>query len=514
MKKIRILLGIIIGILAVAGLLTLVEKGAEGASITSFGKALWYMVVTLTTVGYGDMYPVTVCGKILGTVVVLASVGLLGFIFANVISFLNKDVKPFLYLKKHKSEDWYVFSEYNKKTAFLIKDIRKSSKGVFICLSSKEEETEDGIILLESSFSKIIAQKENLSTLHIILAGEYESDYENYSVYCEHIAPFVKEDALPFKCYCMTEYVPEKYPFNLVLFNTCENISRLYWNSYPLKISSEQDEKVVLIGTGKYGDYILKQALERNVVKAHQSVEYHVFGDSSEFLQKHLYLGDYFSVGKKSETVDSLFFYEDSWMSRPEVLRAASRIIICNDDGNDNLCVLSNYRKYFECSGSCKEIHILYPEKIKDSDAESFGTVEEVYTEDLVLKRKLSKVAEDMNNRYVKENAGPDWRHLSEFKRQSNLAVADHMAIKMEILGAKTEQEAFQNYSSLSLDDKAELWKLEHDRWMRFHILNNWHYAAVRNDDAREHNLLVPFEELSFEEQKKDGYSWEIMKEI
>ena len=63
--------------------LVYVEKDAPGANITSLWDGLWYSVVTLTTVGYGDYYPVTSVGKVLGLSLIFASLGLLGFLIGN-----------------------------------------------------------------------------------------------------------------------------------------------------------------------------------------------------------------------------------------------------------------------------------------------------------------------------------------------------------------------------------------------------------------------------------------------
>jgi len=87
MKRTRLILlvcsGFILYVLLVA-LLVLMEQDREEATIKSFGDGLWYSVVTLTTVGYGDKAPVTTEGKIIGFVFLLGSLGFLGVLIGNV----------------------------------------------------------------------------------------------------------------------------------------------------------------------------------------------------------------------------------------------------------------------------------------------------------------------------------------------------------------------------------------------------------------------------------------------
>lgn len=70
-----------------------VEQGQPNANITSAGDAIWWGLVTITTVGYGDQYPVGEGGRLVGTMLLFAGIGLFsvltGFI-ANV--FLAPDL--------------------------------------------------------------------------------------------------------------------------------------------------------------------------------------------------------------------------------------------------------------------------------------------------------------------------------------------------------------------------------------------------------------------------------------
>jgi voltage-gated potassium channel len=55
-----------------------IEQHAIGANIKSASDALWYVVVTISTVGYGDQYPVTNPGRVLGAMIIVVGVGIFG----------------------------------------------------------------------------------------------------------------------------------------------------------------------------------------------------------------------------------------------------------------------------------------------------------------------------------------------------------------------------------------------------------------------------------------------------
>jgi voltage-gated potassium channel Kch len=65
-----------------------VEGKAPDANITTGGGALWWSVVTITTVGYGDEYPVTPAGRITAVMVMFAGVGIIGALASILASVL------------------------------------------------------------------------------------------------------------------------------------------------------------------------------------------------------------------------------------------------------------------------------------------------------------------------------------------------------------------------------------------------------------------------------------------
>jgi voltage-gated potassium channel len=74
---------------ALTALLMYLEDKDPNRKIDSYEDALWYLVATLTTVGYGDMYPVTSFGRLIGFVFLFSSLGVYGFIIGQIANFMS-----------------------------------------------------------------------------------------------------------------------------------------------------------------------------------------------------------------------------------------------------------------------------------------------------------------------------------------------------------------------------------------------------------------------------------------
>jgi voltage-gated potassium channel Kch len=70
------------------------EQRSNEANIQTGGDALWWSYVTITTVGYGDQYPVTSLGRVIGTLVLTAGVALFGVLTGFLANFFLAPKRP------------------------------------------------------------------------------------------------------------------------------------------------------------------------------------------------------------------------------------------------------------------------------------------------------------------------------------------------------------------------------------------------------------------------------------
>ncbi|MBD8869955.1 potassium channel family protein [Nocardioides donggukensis] len=70
-----------------------VERGSQDANITTFGDALWWATTTVTTVGYGDHYPVTTAGRFVAIALMVMGIAVVGVVTASVAAWLIHNVE-------------------------------------------------------------------------------------------------------------------------------------------------------------------------------------------------------------------------------------------------------------------------------------------------------------------------------------------------------------------------------------------------------------------------------------
>ncbi|WP_350347178.1 ion channel [Agromyces sp. G08B096] len=78
------------------------ERDADGATIVTFGDAIWWAIVTIATVGYGDMYPITAAGRVYAVMLMAGGIAIVGTASATIISLLNERISS---LRHHGAPD-------------------------------------------------------------------------------------------------------------------------------------------------------------------------------------------------------------------------------------------------------------------------------------------------------------------------------------------------------------------------------------------------------------------------
>lgn len=115
----RLSLVIVVLFASSAALLTVLEQ--QGG----FWTWLWYSVVTSTTVGYGDVTPVSATGRLVGTVNMFFGIGLLGIFTATMASLLvTQSLRKERGMGSYDFKDHLILCEWNLRAAAILRELR------------------------------------------------------------------------------------------------------------------------------------------------------------------------------------------------------------------------------------------------------------------------------------------------------------------------------------------------------------------------------------------------------
>ena len=501
-RSVKLLLTALAVYLVLLLLLLGAEAGNPNATIRSFGDALWFSLITMTTVGYGDLSPVTPAGRVLGIIFALCSIGILTALISLGLNLISGEWIPRLRLRLGKKQRWYVFSAETEDSAALASALRGEERDCLLVFPAGEKLLDGAnVVRIGCSIQELARLRGSREGLTFFLMGP--EPRENYTRALE-----TAESGIA--CCCMADVAGEQLPPQLQLFNPNEAMSRCYWKEHPL---GKNERCVVLIGCGEAGSALLARALLTNVFEPGRTVEYHVFDDTAGFAGLHPQIVRALSGEDGDE--DSLCFHTGSWTSAHELLERADRIILCTDSDEDNFRICETLKRWY---GGRAAIHAHLSEDVPGLVA--FGERSGSMRPEFVMKDELNRRARMMNGIYNESSANPvEWMELSPFLRQSNIAAADHLIVKARFLldeeltelTAKDCRRAYERFRELYATQADLLQKMEHRRWVRFHLMYNWQYGPVRDNPRRRHPLLLPYEQLSGPEQRKDAYAWEML---
>ncbi len=93
------------------------ERSHPDSNIDSFWDSLWWAIVTMTTVGYGDKYPVSLGGRVVGIILICSGVGLMSLVTATIASLIvEKKLKEGKGLETITDREHIVICGWNQHT--------------------------------------------------------------------------------------------------------------------------------------------------------------------------------------------------------------------------------------------------------------------------------------------------------------------------------------------------------------------------------------------------------------
>ena len=171
---------VVIGVLIVGGAIGL----AYFEDDRSVPDALWWATVTLTTVGFGDIFPTSIGGRAIGVVLMFFGIGALGMFTATIAGvFVEKRMRKERGLSSYDLEGHIILCEWNDRTREILRDLRadpRSARAPILLLADTETKPIDDEHLY---FVRGEVTEENLRRANVeraatvVIVGDRRLDY-------------------------------------------------------------------------------------------------------------------------------------------------------------------------------------------------------------------------------------------------------------------------------------------------------------------------------------------------
>jgi voltage-gated potassium channel len=107
-KKIDVLMTVCVALsvlLIGSGCMYFLERDAQPNSFGTFPKALWWGVITISTIGYGDVHPITTMGKIVGCIMAFCAIGIIALPAGVFSSIFAEEIRQIHQRRQHHQAD-------------------------------------------------------------------------------------------------------------------------------------------------------------------------------------------------------------------------------------------------------------------------------------------------------------------------------------------------------------------------------------------------------------------------
>ena len=148
--------------------------------------SLWWTIVTLTTVGYGDITPITTIGRLIAIIDMIIGIAILGIFSATLASILvDQKIKDDLGMNSYQFEQHIIICEWNYRAETIIKELRIDpkiqEKPIVLIADIEHKPLEDRhLFFVRGQVSDETLNRANLKEAKtVIILGDDKLDYKN-----------------------------------------------------------------------------------------------------------------------------------------------------------------------------------------------------------------------------------------------------------------------------------------------------------------------------------------------
>lgn len=514
------------------------ERGAN-EKVRSFWDSLWWAVVTMTTIGYGDIYPETAGGRLSAVYLMFAGIGVLGVSTAAIAAYFVK-TDPFLSMRLRRLRNHVVICGLGDTGLLLAKAFRERGDAVLVI---EREETngliepcreQGSIVLIGNATEREILSQARVPEARYLIAvcGD---DGANAEV-AAHARDMVGRRAGGVLT-CATNIVdPELWyllrkweiatvgSFRLQFFNVFDLGARALLNEHPpFPDGAPEPPHLLVVGATRLAQNLVVHAA-RLWQDRHQAPEERlhvtIVDHGTERLKESLYLRhpglertcviDTYPIELKSPE-----FHQAAFLYDAQKRFSVTAVYVCLDDDAQGLsaalALFHRVRRHHvpvvvrmtQDAGLATLLHAARDSSRGFDNLHAVALLERICHPDLVLGGTNEVLARAIHSKYLQDqlNLGHDqqsnpalvpWDKLPEQFKESNRSQADHIGLKLQAIGCDlaplTEWDA--HAFAFTPEEVERMAEMEHVRWVEERKAQGWTYGPRDNAKKTNPNMV------------------------
>lgn len=513
------------------------EEHGRNAAVHSFGDGLWWAIVTMTTVGYGDISPVTTGGRLVGAVLMISGISALGLFTASIAAYMIR-ARQLDALRIRRMRDHVVICGAGSAGAHLAHAFRLAGDAVVVV--EKDEQNPRLDACREAGSAILLGDATRTETLR--RAGVERAKY--LVIVCgadgTNVEAAARARALPraaagaLSCaaeisdadlwYALrTSELGAKGGFRLEFFNAADLAARGLLAAHSPS-GRGRVPHVLIVGAGALSRQLVRHILREwrdDPERKGQLLDIMLIDRDTSDLDQHLRqrhpeIGDIATLTSYSVDLRSPQFQRGQFLFDTEGRCVVTHAYVCvEDEGlalSTALLLVHQLRRYHvpvvvratrqagvaallgadrDGAGSFKPLHV-------------FSLLEQAYQPELVLNGTNEVLARSLHQDYLtrtaegaKAAAAVPWDALPRDLKESNRTQADRISDKLEAIGCHiVPLTAFDTTVFKLTDDEVEqLARTEHEQWTAERRALGW-TLGPRDPGRKTNPNLLPWQDL------------------